>query len=76
MEPHLAKSASRQPMTCELAICVYCYKHILGVFFMAAKLTNTFSKVDKLKTGTISILFRVREISTRRGKSDNHETVS
>lgn len=45
-----------------------------GCFFIAEKLTNTFSKVDKLKTGTISILFRVRELSTRRGKGDNHET--
>lgn len=41
---------------------------------MAAKLTNTLSKVDKIKIGTIRILFRVREISTRRGKGDNHET--
>lgn len=56
-----------------IAICVYCYKHIFGVcFFLAAKLTNTLSKIDQLKIGTI--LFRVREISTRRGKGDNYET--
>lgn len=41
---------------------------------MAAKLTNTLSKVDKLATGTVNILFIVREMSTRRGKGDNQET--